>query len=209
MKQIFGIDGPLVTVASKLFDCMCASVLWAVFSLPVVTMGAASAALYKTSYHNIRKSRGGLFTTFIDSFKENFVRSTLLWLIELAILALLITDTVVFRNMELSGEPLGGIYWVMLVIDCITAGWLMYAAAYSSHFDGSIKDVIKFSIVLMLLHPIKALEVIVPLLGGAVLALAFPPSAIVLPAGVMLACSFPLEKVFLQHLREEDRVKLM
>lgn len=60
----------------------------------------------------------------------------------------------------------------------------------------------------MLLHPIKALEVIVPLLGGAVLALAFPPSAIVLPAGVMLACSFPLEKVFLQHLREEDRVKL-
>ena len=52
------------------------SVLWCICSLPVLTIGAASAALYHTSIRVLRQNRGYAFATFRDSFKEN-LRQTL------------------------------------------------------------------------------------------------------------------------------------
>lgn len=204
MKKLFSIDSPFVTFATKLFDCICLSVLWAVFSLPIITIGASTSALYLTVYNYIRKDRGKLWSTFLSAFKENFKRSTVLWLIALIILALFTVDVLVFRSMKIKGDPLGEIYWVMLVVYCIVLTWLVYLAAYSAKFNGSVKDVLKLSFVLMVIHPIKALGVFLPVIGGAVIALTFPGLIIVLPAGVFWACSFTLEGVFLLHMREED-----
>ena len=208
MKQIFNLDSPVMTVTSKIFDCICLSLLWALFSLPVITMGAASAALYCSVSKNIRRDRGKLWKTFFDSFKENFKRSTLLWLTELTITAVLITDAIVFRNMYRNGEPLGGIYWVILVFICIDVTWMIYLTAYSARFNGSIKEVLKFSLVLMALHPIRSLEVFVPALGGMIVALILPGLSIILPSAVLWACSFAVERVFVMHMRKEDLEKL-
>ena len=46
MRGIFNIDSPLMSFLVKVFDCIGASILWLLFSLPIVTMGAAGAALY-------------------------------------------------------------------------------------------------------------------------------------------------------------------
>lgn len=53
------------------------SFLWCVFSLPIITAGASTAALYHTVIKVIRQDRGYVFSTFIHSFKQNF-KSTLL-----------------------------------------------------------------------------------------------------------------------------------
>ena len=45
MKRLLSIDNPIMRFIIKIFDCMILSVLWLVFSLPVITMGAATAAL--------------------------------------------------------------------------------------------------------------------------------------------------------------------
>ena len=50
MRGIFSIDSPLMSFLVKVFDCIGASILWLLFSLPIVTMGAAGAALYTTVY---------------------------------------------------------------------------------------------------------------------------------------------------------------
>jgi uncharacterized membrane protein YesL len=106
MKSIFRINSPFVTFAEKLFDCMLLSVLWILFSLPVFTIGASSAALYNTANKYLRKNKGKLIKTFWSSFKENFKRSTLIWLISMAVMALLSIDVIVFRNLKIKGEPL-------------------------------------------------------------------------------------------------------
>lgn len=208
MKRLFGIDSPFVSAAIKVFDCICLSVLWAVFSLPVITAGASSAALYSAVYNYIRKDRGKLWNTFWSAFKENLKRSTLLWLIALVIMSLLTADVIVFRSMKIKGDPLGNIYWVMLVIYCIALTWLIYLSAYSAKFNGSIKDVLKFSFVLMVIHPIRSLGVFLPVVCGAVVALTVPGLIIILPAGIFWACSFTLEKVFMLHMRQEDIDKI-
>ncbi len=204
MKNLFSIDGPLVSFAVKVFDCMCLSVLWAVFSLPIITMGASTAALYSSVYKYIRKDRGKLWENFWTAFKENFKRSSILWIFALVIMALLTADLIVFRSFKISGNPLGNVYWVALIIYCIGITWLVYLSAYSAKFNGSVKEVLKLSFVLMAIHPIKAFGVFLPVLAGFMLGLSFPGLLIVIPAGVFWICSFTLESVFALHMSKED-----
>lgn len=81
MKNIFGIDNPLFVFIGKAVDILLLSILWLVLSLPVVTIGAASTALYYTMIKNVRRERGMLLKEFFCSFKLNFKQSTIMTLV--------------------------------------------------------------------------------------------------------------------------------
>ena len=207
MRGIFSIDSPVMRALIKFFDCICVSILWLLFSLPIVTMGAASAALYTTVYKYLRRDEGHLWDTFWTAFKGNLRRSTLVWLAALAVLTLLTVDALVFRTLKLAGSPLGGAYWVVLALICAAAAWTAYLSAYAARFSGSAKDVLRFAFVLMAAHPVKALEVFLPILAGAVLLLTGLQWIAIVPAAVCWVNSVVLEKVFLLHMRPEDAEK--
>ena len=204
MKRLFDFGSPLMRILIRIFDCMCLSVLWMLFSLPIVTMGASSAAMYATVVKYIRKDEGYLWRTFWGAFKENLKRSTLAWLAALALLALLTVDALVFRSMAINGDFLGNLYWVILVLICVAVTWTAYLSAYCARFNGSVKDVLRFSFVLMTYHPIKSLGVFLPILGAAVLVLIAPGLLVVAPAVSCWIGSVTIEKVFLLHMRPED-----
>ena len=209
MKGIFDIDNPVMTWIIKIFDCICVSILWLLFSLPVITMGASSAALYTTVYKYLRKEEGHLWKTFWTAFREDLRRSTVVWLAALAVMGVLTADVLVFRTMAINGSPLGKIYWVVLVLCCIAVTWTAYLSAYAARFSGSAKDVLRFASLLLVLHPVKALCVFLPLLCGVMLALAVPGLMAIVPAVVCWLDSITLEKVFLLHMRPEDAEKTM
>ena len=54
MRRLFDINNPLMRFLIALFDLLALSVLWVVFSLPIVTLGAASTALYSAAFHHVR-----------------------------------------------------------------------------------------------------------------------------------------------------------
>ena len=208
MRGIFGYDSTVVRGLTKIGDCICLSVLWIVFSLPVVTMGAASAALYKVVYDCLRKDEAGIWKKFWESFKENLKRSTILWLVAMLILAVLTVDVFVFRSIKLSGDAMGNFYWAALIILGVALTWTVYLAAYSAKFNGKVREVLRLSFLLMLYHPIKMLGVFLPLMAGAILVLLAPFMVFLAPAAVYWISSFSLEKVFLQHMRPEDIAKV-
>lgn len=207
MRGIFSIDSPVMRALIKFFDCICVSILWLLFSLPIVTVGAASAALYTTVYKYLRRDEGHLWSTFWGAFKGNLRRSTLVWLAALGVLALLTVDALVFRTLKLNGNPFGNVYWVVLALICAAVTWTAYLSAYAARFSGGVKDVLRFAFVLMTAHPIKALEVFLPILAGAVLLLTGLQWIAIVPAAVCWVNSVVLEKVFLLHMRPEDAEK--
>ena len=207
MRGIFSIDGPVMRLLIKFFDCICVSILWLLSSLPIVTMGAASVALYTAVYKYLRRDEGHLWSTFWGAFKRDLRRSTLVWLAALAVQALLVVDALVFRTLKLDGSPIGDIYWVVLVLICIAVTWTAYLSAYAARFDGGAKDVLRFAFVLMTAHPIKALEVFLPILAGAVLLLTGLQWIAIVPAAVCWLNSIVIEQVFLLHMRPEDAEK--
>ena len=204
MKRFFDIGSPLMRNLIRIFDCMCLSVIWIVFSIPIITMGASSAAMYTTVVKYIRKDEGYLWRSFWDAFKENLKRSTLAWLVAMVVMTLLIVDALVFRSMVIKGEFLGNLYWFILVLICVAVTWIAYLSAYSARFNGSVKDVLRFSFVLMTYHPIKSLCVFLPILVSAALILIMPGLLVATPAVTCWIYSITTEKVFLLHMRPED-----
>ena len=191
----------------RIGDLICLSVLWLAFSLPVVTMGAASAALYAAVHHCLRRNEAGIWKHFRDAFRENFKRSTLAWLIELAVLAVLALDVAVFRTIRLAGGAMGGLYWLALFVEAVALTWTAFVAAYAARFNGTVREILRFGLVLLRLHPIRALGVMLPILAGLALCLAVPFTVLFAPATVCLACTYSLEQVFRLHMQPEDLEK--
>ena len=207
MNRLFGMDSPLMVALMKIGDLLCLSVLWLVFSLPIFTIGASSTALYAAVFYCLRRNEAGVWKHFWKAFRENFKRSTLAWLIELAVLAVFSLDAAVFRAIRLSGGAMGKLYWAALLLEAVALTWTAYVAAYAARFNGSVRDVLRFGFVLLRLHPIKALGVMLPILAGLALCLMVPFMLLFAPATVCWVCSFSIEKVFRLHMQPEDLEK--
>ena len=189
MNRLFGMDSPLMGALMKIGDLLCLSVLWLVFSLPIFTIGASSAALYAAVYHCLRRNEAGI------------------WLVELAVLAVFSLDAAVFRAIRLSGGAMGKLYWAALLLEAVALTWTAYVAAYAARVTGTVGEILRFGLVLLRLHPIRALGVMLPILAGLALCLLVPFTVLFAPATVCWACSFSLEQVFRLHMQPEDLEK--
>ena len=89
MDRLFNVNNPLMRALSKLFDIGWLSLIYVVFCVPLVTIGAATTSLYYVSAKVLRKDRGYVWSEFWHSFKLNFKPATLIWLIFAAIYGLL------------------------------------------------------------------------------------------------------------------------
>lgn len=78
---IFNYDNPVWRFIGKFFDVIILNVLWVVCSLPIVTVGASTTAVYYVTLKLVRDEEGSTVKGFFKSFKENFKQSTIIWLI--------------------------------------------------------------------------------------------------------------------------------
>jgi len=208
MRRLLDINNPIMRFLTAMFDLMALSVLWVVFSLPIFTMGAASTALYSAAYHHVRKGEDYLWNSFFSAFKENFRRSTLTWLVALAILGFLGADALLLRSLILQGYSFGWFYGVTLALVVLALTWTVYLAAYAARFNATVKEVLRYSFMLLRAHPVKMLCVMVLVMGGMALALTLPATVIFIPATVYWGATFPIEWTFLKHMRPEDKARI-
>lgn len=81
----FSFDSPFMNFLTKACEYMLVSLLCLLFSLPIVTAGAAITASYYTGMKLMRNEDAGFFKSFIKGFKENFKQSTIIWIIEVIV----------------------------------------------------------------------------------------------------------------------------
>ena len=99
MGKFFNLDAPVIQWLGKVGQMMLTSVTWLICCLPIFTIGAATAALYRMMF-NLKEDRSCALKDFFRAFRENFRKATALWLILLVCIALLV-----------------GLYWVTLMIE--------------------------------------------------------------------------------------------
>lgn len=76
MSGLFSLDGFLGRSLSRFADLIVLSILWIVFSLPIVTLGASTTALYTMTLRMVRDEEGKIAAGFFRAFKENFKSAT-------------------------------------------------------------------------------------------------------------------------------------
>ena len=97
------------------------NLLWFVCSLPVVTIGAATTALYYTSLKVIRGEESSLTQQFFHSFRENFKQATVLWLIMAGIGLFLAGDGYILYHLRLSSSGALAVLWTVILTIVIAA----------------------------------------------------------------------------------------
>ena len=84
MRDLCNTDKPLFAVLTKLTYSAYLNILWLVCSLPIVTIGASTTALFYVTLKMAEDRDDGLTRMFFKAFRENFKPATKLWLILLA-----------------------------------------------------------------------------------------------------------------------------
>ncbi len=113
MGSIFSLDSPLMRGLGRIADMMILSVLWIVCSIPLVTIGASTAALYTMTLRMVRDEEGKLFAGFLQAFKENFKQATVIHLILTVLVAFLCVYLQIVRGMP---GQMKQVFWIATVM---------------------------------------------------------------------------------------------
>ena len=131
MKQLF--DSKLFEGLGKVADCLIVSFFWLMCCLPVVTIGAATTAMYYTVHKSIIGDREYVTRCFFSSFKDNFKQATICNLVLLAVLLILGVDAYIVYQMAVAGESSAFIFYFFLVAILYVIGWGCVLFPYMAH----------------------------------------------------------------------------
>lgn len=146
MGRFFSADSPLMAYLTKLRDWMILSILWLVCSIPVITVGVSTAAMYYVTLKMAKKEEISIFKSFFRSFKDNFKQGVLLTLIVLVVGIILLSDCLYFSRVAgLKGAILTGVFGAISVC-CLAV--VLYVFPFMAQFSNTISGILKSAVVL-------------------------------------------------------------
>ena len=93
------MDNIIVRALSRMFDLILLNLLWLACSLPVITIGASTTALYSVTLKMAANEEGYILRGFLEAFRRNWKQSTAVWLVLLAAGAALGADFMIVRRL--------------------------------------------------------------------------------------------------------------
>lgn len=187
------------SAVSRLIDLIVAGLYWLICSLPVITIGAASTALYYAVVKCVRHERGRLTGVFFSAFRREFRQSTLTWLIYIGYTAVIAADAYAIGAAGLGGV-LGILRWVFFLPALLSLPWMF---AYISRFSNNIKGSFKFVGWLTLKHLGKSVLLAAVLAAVGVIVYFTPLLLPLLPGAVCMLMSLIIEPVFREYTAEQ------
>jgi uncharacterized membrane protein YesL len=119
--SIFSYESKFSRVLMRVAESCMLNMMWLVCSLPIVTMGAATSALYAVTLKMPKQEEGDLVQQFIAAFKSCIKQATVLWLIVLAVGAVLGLDIYVLMHLRSSSAGGAAVMWTLVLAVVIAA----------------------------------------------------------------------------------------
>ncbi|MCI8559582.1 MAG: DUF624 domain-containing protein [Dorea sp.] len=134
------IDNVIVRALTRLFDLILLNVLWLLCSLPVVTLGAATAAMYSVTLKMAGKEEGYIAKDFFMAFKQNLKKGVIIWLGLLTAGIVIGLDFVVLQKIP---GVIGNILTVFLgIAAAVYIIELIFVFPILARFENTIRDTI-------------------------------------------------------------------
>ena len=80
MNRLFNQESPVIRFLNGFADLILVNVLLIVFSIPLVTSGAAVTAALRITRDIMEDQAAHIMRTFWNAFRDNFKTSTLVWI---------------------------------------------------------------------------------------------------------------------------------
>lgn len=184
----------LLDALGAFIDLTLAGLLWLVCSLPVITIGTSTAALYYTVVKRVRRDRGHTVQTFLGAFKSNFRDSFVIWLLYLAYIAIGAADKFAYKMMGLGEEGIfASLALLFFIPPVVTFSWMF---AYISRFSNTKKNYFLAAVSLTVRHFGRTVLLVLILAGTAALAYLVPITLPIIIGPCALLSSLVIEPVF-------------
>ena len=148
MDRFFNTDNAVMRVLAKIFDIGWLSIVYVLFCVPIVTIGAATTSLYYVGAKVLRKDRSYVWTEFWRSFKQNFVPATIMWVILAAVYGLLYFNINMVGLTDAESQYGGYLAGAYIALGVIVACVMSYAFCVLSRFDMKVGKIFRFSLYL-------------------------------------------------------------
>lgn len=203
-------SGKIFTVGTRITDIVLLNLVYLVCCIPIVTIGAATTALYYVSLKMAEDKESYIIRSFFKSFKENFRQATIIWLILLVIGIFIGVDFRIVMPQD------GAFFKVLLYLLSMTAILLLFVLLYVfpvlSKFYNSIQATFKNAFLMSLRHlPYTLLIFLITALPFFVFLTNVMIILRLLP--LLLLCGFSLpaylnsllfKRIFVHYIPEED-----
>lgn len=204
MRGIFDYDGILFQAINKVINCVFLSFLWFVFSIPLITMGASTTALYYTVNKVLRHGRSHIWREFWSSFKGNFKQATLVWMIFIIVCCVLAGDCY-FTYLLYKTEIVPIIVLIAFMIFTVIAiMWGIYLFPYIARFSNTVKHTLKNCMIMMLQNLLWSVLLMVIFAVSVAFFLASPLVLLVIPVCCSFLQGLILERIFRRYMTPED-----
>lgn len=140
MARLFDFNNPVWRFMGKVADMFFLTILWFICSIPVVTIGASTTALYYVALKMAKNHEGYLWKAFFKSFKENFRCSTLIWIILL--IAGIIPELGFYKTSQLDVQQASFFFWMLVVITVLYTFILTMAFPLAARLDTGAGQII-------------------------------------------------------------------
>ena len=127
--KFFSYESRFSQLLLKLCYACYLNLLWFVCSIPIVTIGASTTALYYASLKVVRDEDSHVAALFFRSFRQNFKQATVLWLILLGAGLFLGADGYILYHLRLSSNGTMAVMWTLILAVVIAAAvvWVIVA----------------------------------------------------------------------------------
>ena len=187
-------ESRIVQVLSALIDLIWAGLLWLFCSLPLITVGASSTALYYAIVKSIRHERGRVSACFFHAFKTNFRQATAIWLLMVLYVLIRVGDGYAFSRMGFSeNSPLIVFSRVILLPVPLLFPWLF---SFLSRFQNTVGGTIRYCLFLAVHHFGRTLLLAAELALFLLICWLIPFLIPLLPGAFCMLMSLHLEPVF-------------
>ena len=197
----FHPDSEFMQALGRVADFVILNVLCVLFSLPVVTAGAAMTAKYYVSMKIIRGEEPVVFQAFWRSFRDNFKQATMIWLPALVILLVLAWDWYAVVYGDSQGMPAAG--RILLLVMTLLVCMVIYAVfPFLARFQMSTSEALKGAMVFCFLHFPKMLLVLLVIALPYVLALWYIEWALGLWFFITTVALYYISRMFVKEFKK-------
>ena len=206
---IFNPENGFYRATEKLVDLFLLSVFWVGCSLPLVTIGPATAALYHTVVHAVRGNERNSWALFFRIFKRELKVGILTSLVVLPVLAVLLLLLGLLYQMALTDYTAYVLYHAYLVFLLLPLGAMCYLFPVLSRFTFRTGGLLLNSSKLAVAHLPSTVLIALILYGAILLCSIFFPLIFLMPTVVALLHSFLLERIFRPYVDAQRRAAWM
>ncbi len=148
MNQLFNPENRFWSFMEKITDVFFLGILWFLFSIPLITMGAASTSVYQFTLKQADNEEGYVWKSFFRAFCKNFRQATILWLLMAAVGGFLAADMWACMKIAVPGPVRVLCFGVLLCLSLIYALTALYIFPILSRFDLPVKTILCHSFIM-------------------------------------------------------------